>query len=176
MSERVNDNHTGISCPALCGWRSLGALLLHASSQHSCQLHGYCKWVHCWSIAASCCHASDQMNCIKHGMTTTCRGAAHRCIITWPRAHFTCSTSTPQDPALAAASGLTDSGAVNLAINAAGCAAFAALFVVDSRGADVRVAQRKELRERQIAFGDREVFVNESGERMSRLKEVSRWL
>lgn len=34
----------------------------------------------------------------------------------------------------------------------------------------MRVERRREIREAQIAFGDREVFVNDQGEKMSRLK------
>jgi hypothetical protein len=49
---------------------------------------------------------------------------------------------------------------------------FGGLFTVDSRGAEQRVQQRKAIREAQIRAGDREVFVNEEGETMSKLKEV----
>jgi hypothetical protein len=45
--------------------------------------------------------------------------------------------------------------------------------VVDSAGAEARVQQRREIRQAQIRSGDREVFVNEQGETMSRLKEAS---
>ena len=34
----------------------------------------------------------------------------------------------------------------------------------------MRIQRRKEIRDAQIAFGDREVFVNDKGEKMSRLK------
>lgn len=44
---------------------------------------------------------------------------------------------------------------------------------MDSRGAQQRVEQRKAIRDAQIRSGDREVFVNDQGETMSRLKEVS---
>lgn len=64
-------------------------------------------------------------------------------------------------------------GATNLAVNLLGLATFAGLFVYDQRAAEQRVERRRQVREAQIAFGDREVFVNESGERMSRLKEVN---
>lgn len=74
-----------------------------------------------------------------------------------------------QEPAVSAAEG---SALPNLAINLAGLALFAALYTVDSRGAEQRVVQRKRIRDAQIRLGDREVFVNEQGETMSRLKEV----
>jgi hypothetical protein len=65
----------------------------------------------------------------------------------------------------------------NLAINTAGAAGFAALASWDSaRGGAVRVAQRKRLRQAQIKAGIREVYVNQEGEKMSRLREVGgRW-
>jgi hypothetical protein len=53
-----------------------------------------------------------------------------------------------------------------------GVALFGGLFIVDSRGAQQRVEQRKAIRDAQIRSGDREVFVNDQGETMSRLKEV----
>jgi hypothetical protein len=74
-----------------------------------------------------------------------------------------------QEPALEAA-GL---GAQNLVVNLIGCAVFATLWSVDQSAAETRVEQRRQLRQAQIRQGDREVFVNEQGETMSRLKEVS---
>jgi hypothetical protein len=63
-------------------------------------------------------------------------------------------------------------GPQNLLINLLGVALFGGLFTLDSRGAEQRVQQRKAMREAQIRAGDREVFVNDQGETMSRLKEV----
>jgi hypothetical protein len=63
-------------------------------------------------------------------------------------------------------------GPQNLLINLLGAALFGGLFKLDSRGAEQRVQQRKAIREAQIRAGDREVFVNDAGETMSRLKEV----
>jgi len=78
-----------------------------------------------------------------------------------------------QDPlALSDAPGSTQD-ITNLAINAAGAAGFAALASADSaRGGAARVAQRKRLRQAQIKAGIREVYVNQEGERMSRLREL----
>jgi len=77
----------------------------------------------------------------------------------------------PQSPD--SLSGVTQgSGLQNLFINLLGVALFAGLYVTDSRGAKQRVQQRKTIREAQIRSGDREVFVNEAGETMSRLEEV----
>jgi len=72
------------------------------------------------------------------------------------------------DPSLSMADGTVKA----LGINLAGLALFAALFSFDNASAEKRVRRRKEIREAQIEFGDREVFVNESGQRMSKLKEV----
>ncbi|CAL5219272.1 g1072 [Coccomyxa viridis] len=67
--------------------------------------------------------------------------------------------------------------APTVAINAAGCLLFAALFTADQRAADTRIARRDEVRKAQVSIGDREVYVNKEGERMSRLKEVnSDWI
>lgn len=66
-------------------------------------------------------------------------------------------------------------GPQNLLINLLGVALFGGLFTLDSRGAEQRVQQRKAIREAQIRAGDREVFVNDQGETMSRLKEVGAW-
>jgi hypothetical protein len=68
--------------------------------------------------------------------------------------------------------GAEGSGLQNLLINIGGVLLFGGLFTVDSRGAEQRVQQRKAIREAQIRAGDREVFVNEEGENMSKLKEV----
>ncbi|KXZ55204.1 hypothetical protein GPECTOR_3g348 [Gonium pectorale] len=75
-----------------------------------------------------------------------------------------------QSPALELAEG---TGPRDLVVNLIGLATFAALFVYDQQQARVRVERRREIREAQIAFGDREVFVNDQGEKMSRLKEVN---
>lgn len=63
-------------------------------------------------------------------------------------------------------------GLQNLLINLTGAALFAWLYSTDSKGAAQRVVARKAVRQAQIRAGDREVFVNEQGETMSRLKEV----
>ena len=76
-----------------------------------------------------------------------------------------------QDPAELLQPG--SAGATNLTINLLGLITFASLFVYDQAAAEQRVERRRRVREAQIAFGDREVFVNEDGERMSRLKEVN---
>lgn len=60
----------------------------------------------------------------------------------------------------------------DLALNAAGAVVFAALAVVDRRAGETRVEERRNLRKAQIRVGDREVFINEQGEKMSRLKDV----
>ena len=49
---------------------------------------------------------------------------------------------------------------------------FAALAFADKQAGERRVEQRRELRGKQIKSGDREVYYNKEGERMSRLKEV----
>ena len=46
-------------------------------------------------------------------------------------------------------------------INHAGLVIFAGLAACDRKGGEARVEQRKELRDKQIQLGDREVFVNE---------------
>jgi len=58
------------------------------------------------------------------------------------------------------------------AIDLVGAAVFGAIFVSDLRGQQKRIERRAEVKRRQIEFGDREVFVNQEGERMSKLKEV----
>eukprot|EP00892_Ulva_mutabilis_P007933 jgi/Ulvmu1/5511/UM023_0047.1 len=65
-----------------------------------------------------------------------------------------------------------DGTLTNLAINGGGLATFLGLFVWDRKQAEVRLEQRTQLRQAQIKFGDREVFYNDEGEKMSRLKEV----
>jgi hypothetical protein len=49
---------------------------------------------------------------------------------------------------------------------------FAGLFFWDQSQEARRVERRRAVRERQIALGDREVYTNDEGQRMSRLKEV----
>lgn len=81
----------------------------------------------------------------------------------------------PRPPPQGSAEGLPGvegSGLQNLLINIGGVLLFGGLFTVDSRGAEQRVQQRKAIRDAQIRAGDREVFVNEEGETMSKLKEV----
>jgi hypothetical protein len=63
-------------------------------------------------------------------------------------------------------------GAQNLLVNLIGLTVFGALFYYDNAAGQQRIEQRQRVREAQIAFGDREVFVNDQGEKMSRLKEV----
>ncbi|CAD7703584.1 unnamed protein product [Ostreobium quekettii] len=60
----------------------------------------------------------------------------------------------------------------NLVINLFGFVIFSTLFWLDRSGAERRVSKRKQIREAQIEFGDREVYVNKEGEKMSKLKEV----
>lgn len=60
----------------------------------------------------------------------------------------------------------------NLAVNAVGLAASVFLFRGEQASAEKRVERRKEIRKAQIEFGDREVYVNAEGQRMSKLKEV----
>ncbi|KAF5835936.1 hypothetical protein DUNSADRAFT_6647 [Dunaliella salina] len=62
--------------------------------------------------------------------------------------------------------------ATDLVVNLIGCVVFAALAVADKQAGEQRIVQRKELRQKQIKSGDREVYLNEEGERMSKLKEV----
>jgi hypothetical protein len=74
-----------------------------------------------------------------------------------------------QEPAIAAAEG---TGPRDLLINLLGLTVFSALLYYDNAAAQQRIEQRKEVRQAQIAFGDREVYVNDQGDTMSRLKEV----
>ncbi|GLI60582.1 hypothetical protein VaNZ11_002699 [Volvox africanus] len=75
-----------------------------------------------------------------------------------------------QSPALELADG---TGPRDLIVNIIGLITFASLFVYDQRQAQTRIEERRKVREAQIMVGDREVFVNEKGEKMSRLKEVN---
>ncbi|KAG1675150.1 hypothetical protein FOA52_003373 [Chlamydomonas sp. UWO 241] len=76
--------------------------------------------------------------------------------------------------ALAALTRLSEEGGLkDLAIDLTAAALFIGLALADKMGAEVRVERRREIREAQIKIGDREVFVNEEGEKMSRLKEVN---
>ncbi|GLC37907.1 hypothetical protein PLESTB_001503700 [Pleodorina starrii] len=75
-----------------------------------------------------------------------------------------------QSPALELAEGTAPR---DLIVNLIGLATFASLYVYDQQQAQARIERRREIREAQIAFGDREVFVNDKGEKMSRLKEVN---
>ncbi|MEW5302378.1 MAG: hypothetical protein WDW36_005171 [Sanguina aurantia] len=61
----------------------------------------------------------------------------------------------------------------DLVINLLGLAMFIALYDWEQRSGQARIEQRREMREAQIRTGDREVFINEQGEKMSRLKEVN---
>lgn len=63
-------------------------------------------------------------------------------------------------------------GPQNLVINVVGMLLFAGLFFNEQSAADRRVEQRRELRQAQIRQGDREVYFNEQGQTMSKLKEV----
>ncbi|WIA39476.1 hypothetical protein OEZ86_005574 [Tetradesmus obliquus] len=74
-----------------------------------------------------------------------------------------------QEPALQAAA---TGGAQNLVINVIGLLVFGGLFYADSAAGEARVEQRRQLRQAQIKYGDREVFRDEQGQTMSRLKEV----
>ncbi|KAK9811561.1 hypothetical protein WJX72_005954 [[Myrmecia] bisecta] len=62
--------------------------------------------------------------------------------------------------------------AVQVAVNLIGLVTFAGLYYQDNKAAGARLVRRQQLRERQIAFGDREVYTNTEGERMSKLREV----
>eukprot|EP00879_Flechtneria_rotunda_P009523 GHRR01009967.1.p1 GENE.GHRR01009967.1~~GHRR01009967.1.p1 ORF type:complete len:374 (+),score=67.81 GHRR01009967.1:945-2066(+) len=75
-----------------------------------------------------------------------------------------------QEPALQAAEG---SGVQNLIVDVVGLAVFAGLFSYDQQAAETRLKQRRQIRHAQIRLGDREVYVNEQGQTMSRLKEVN---
>lgn len=69
-----------------------------------------------------------------------------------------------------------DAGSVaigSVALNAGFCVLFAILGNREQQAGEERVIQRKVIRDAQIRLGDREVFVNESGEKMSRLKPVN---
>ncbi|MEW5310695.1 MAG: hypothetical protein WDW38_002466 [Sanguina aurantia] len=61
----------------------------------------------------------------------------------------------------------------DLVINLLGLGMFIALYDWEQRSGEARIEQRREIREAQIRTGDREVFINEQGEKMSRLKEVN---
>ncbi|PNW88683.1 hypothetical protein CHLRE_01g040300v5 [Chlamydomonas reinhardtii] len=93
-------------------------------------------------------------------------GSAASCLI----ASLITAVQLIQSPALELAEGTT---ARDLIVNIIGLATFTGLFIYDQKQAAVRVERRREIREAQIAFGDREVFVNDQGEKMSRLKEVN---
>jgi len=75
-----------------------------------------------------------------------------------------------REPALLQPGG---SGVQDLVINVAGVAVFFGLAAWDQSAAEKRVEQRKQIRQAQIRLGDREVYLNEQGEKMSRLKEVN---
>ncbi|KAF6253956.1 S-adenosyl-L-methionine-dependent methyltransferase [Scenedesmus sp. NREL 46B-D3] len=74
-----------------------------------------------------------------------------------------------QEPALQAAEG---GGAQNLVINLVGLLVFAGLFYADQAAGEARVEQRRQLRQAQIRSGDREVLLDEQGQKVSRLREV----
>ncbi|KAG2448509.1 hypothetical protein HYH02_006400 [Chlamydomonas schloesseri] len=93
-------------------------------------------------------------------------GSAASCLI----ASLITAVQLIQSPALELAEG---TAARDLVVNIIGLLTFAGLFAYDQQQAAVRIERRREIREAQIAFGDREVFVNEKGEKMSRLKEVN---
>ncbi|BDA41967.1 probable transmembrane O-methyltransferase homolog at C-terminar half [Coccomyxa sp. Obi] len=70
-----------------------------------------------------------------------------------------------------------DQDASTVVINLLGFIGFGALFFLDRQAATDRVARREKVRKAQVAIGDREVYTNAEGERMSRLKEVnSDWI
>ena len=74
-------------------------------------------------------------------------GAAVSCLI----ATLLAATRFAANANLAAADGTT----TNLGVNVTGFTVFLALFLWDRRQAETRIVQRAELRQRQIAFGDR---------------------
>jgi hypothetical protein len=74
-----------------------------------------------------------------------------------------------QAPALQAAEG---GGAQNLIINVIGLLVFGGLFYADQSAGEARVEQRRQLRQAQIRSGDREVVLDDHGQKVSRLKEV----
>jgi hypothetical protein len=80
-----------------------------------------------------------------------------------------CAANYLQEPALQAAEA---GGAQNLIINLIGLIVFGGLFYTDQAAGEVRVEQRWQIRQAQIRSGDREVFVDDQGQQMSRLKEV----
>ena len=61
-----------------------------------------------------------------------------------------------------------------LLINLIGLALFFVLFLREQNQGQLRVIERKKIRKAQIARGDREVYINAEGRRMSVLKEVMR--
>lgn len=79
------------------------------------------------------------------------------------------ATGCPQEPALQADA---NGGAQNLIINVIGFLVFVALFYADQAAGQARVQQRRQLRQAQIRSGDREVFLDDQGQKVSRLKEV----
>jgi hypothetical protein len=74
-----------------------------------------------------------------------------------------------QAPGLQAAEG---GGAQNLIINVIGLFVFGGLFYADQAAGEARVEQRRQLRQAQIRSGDREVVLDDQGQKVSRLKEV----
>lgn len=69
-------------------------------------------------------------------------------------------------------SGASGDTVKTLLVDLAGFAAFGALFQREAGEAEKRIEQRTKLRQRQIEFGDRAVYFDEEGRKMSRLKEV----
>eukprot|EP00798_Chlamydomonas_sp_ICE-L_P001931 gene1931-33341_t len=61
----------------------------------------------------------------------------------------------------------------SVVLDAAVCALCVYLGNKEQEGGEQRVIQRKVLRDKQIKLGDREVFLNDEGEKMSRLKPVN---
>lgn len=93
-------------------------------------------------------------------------GSAVSCLI----ASLLSAFRVAEDPSAAFVAG---SGATtNLVVNLIGLATFTGLYFWDEKQADARIERRQQVRERQIAIGDREVYFNDQGEKMSKLKEV----
>ena len=95
---------------------------------------------------------------------TVLGGGAASCAL----ACWLCATRVAANAQVASADGTLR----DLGINLVGFLLFLSLFLWDQRQGGQRIERRSDLRRRQIDFGDREVFYNEAGGKMSRLKDV----
>jgi len=147
-----------IACNAQCNH------LLHATLNAT---NPTCQDVTCWTFtaaAAYCCHlnaGTAHTQLLHSAVTARCNGRP----VTAPGGPPSLRSAVGL-LALAAGTclrGCWGSGAQNLAVNLVGCVAFAALYFYDQAAATVRVSSA-DSSVRPISR-DRELFVNEQGER-----------